>query len=71
MVKGELKGKALAKVNQQAAVEFNEAALEACAYCGRWAGGFGGGKTLYGTGLLQVRPMKGEKEGARLQLEYS
>lgn len=35
VVKGELKGKALAKVNQQAADEFNEAALEACTFCGR------------------------------------
>ena len=36
MVKGELKGKALAKVNQQAAEEFNDAALEACQHCGRY-----------------------------------
>jgi len=35
VVKGEVKGKALAKINQQAADEFNEAALEACAFCGR------------------------------------
>lgn len=44
MVKGELKGKALAKVNQQAADEFNEAALEACTFCGRWAGALMGDK---------------------------
>ena len=35
VVKGEVKGKALAKINQQAADEFNEAALEPCAFCGR------------------------------------
>jgi len=35
VVKGEITGKALAKVNQKAADEFNEAALEACQWCGR------------------------------------
>ena len=35
VVKGEVKGKALAKINQQAADEFNDAALEPCAFCGR------------------------------------
>jgi len=35
VVKGEVKGKALAKINQQAADEFNEAALEACVFCAR------------------------------------
>jgi hypothetical protein len=33
---GEIKGKALAKVNQQAFEEYNDSALVACPYCTRW-----------------------------------
>ena len=36
VVKGEIKGAALAKINQAAAEEFNDAALEACQWCGRY-----------------------------------
>ena len=36
VVKGEFKGKDLAKINQKAFDEHNESALESCQFCGRW-----------------------------------
>ena len=36
VVKGEVKGKDLAKINQKAFDEHNESALESCQFCGRW-----------------------------------
>ena len=36
VLSGEIKGKALAKVNQQAFEEYNDTALLACPYCARY-----------------------------------
>ena len=40
VLKGEIKGKDLAKINQKASEEHNDSALESCQFCARFVDSF-------------------------------